>query len=249
MAQPTPTSVETRNVMVVGKTGAGKSTVSNAIVCKGNEGLKFEVSSSFSSCTTNCDHCVVQITEGSTIYKMKVIDTVGLFDTGSLTNEDTIAELKKYLQEHFNKGLNLILFVLKEGRFTNEEKKTFQFLQQNFCDEISAISALVMTSCDMKDELARSKLIQEFRSNELTKPTAEFLKAGIYTVGFPPAEDYESLPAVIKAYQQECIDKDREKLLHLIKQSSEQRLTEELKPVVEKYEEAAVSAWNRCTIL
>ena len=203
MAQST-----TRSVMVVGKTGAGKSTVSNAIV---GENPLFKVSGSVSSCTDKCKHCDVEYTEGDTQYRLRVIDTVGLFDTGPQTNKETIEELKQYLLDNFSKGINLILFVLREGRFTFEERNTFKFLQQNFCEEISAISALVLTNCEMKDEATRSKIIQEFRSNEMTKPTAEFLKAGIYPVGFPSAEDLSKFPPALASYFEVSIHKDRQK--------------------------------------
>ncbi len=236
-------SPKIRSVMVVGKTGAGKSTVSNAIV---GDNPPFKVSSSVASCTDKCTHCDVEYTEGDTQYRLKVIDTVGLFDTGEETNEETIAELKQYLQKNFEDGINLILFVLREGRFTPEEDHTFNFIKQNFCAEISAISALALSNCDLKDEKARTEIIQEFKSNPLTKPTADFLKAGIFAVGFPPESDYINLPLPVKAYVEQSIAKDKEKLLDLVKKSSEVRLTKELKPMIDEYEK---SIFKRCTIL
>ena len=229
--------VEYRGVMVVGKTGAGKSTVSNAVVRSDD---RFTVSGSASSCTSECKHCDVEVTEGNTFYKMKVMDTVGLFDTGPTTNDETIIALKKYVQEHFVDGMNLIIFVLREGRFTPEEKKSFDFIRNKFGENVSAMSALVITNCDNKDEKGRSEVVEEFKTNALTKPTAEFMKSGIYAVGFPPKKDYTSLPYSVKAYYEQSITKDQEKLWGLVKQSSKARLNKEL------YKS---SFWDRCTIL
>ncbi len=236
---------ETRTVMIVGKTGAGKSTVANAIA---RTDAKFLVKTSFSSVTQECQDCDVSITEENTSYRLRVIDTVGLFDTDSLKNEETIAELKIYLQKFFAEGINLIIFVLKEGRFSSEERATFDLIRKNFHKDISAISALVLTNCDTKNEAARSKIIQEFQTIGFTKPTAEFMKAGIYTVGIPSKEDMNGFPPLIKDHYEQSVAIDREKLWALVKQSSEVRLTEELQPVIEKYERE-VSFWDRCKIL
>ncbi len=227
-----------RSMMVVGKTGSGKSTVANILTC--NDSEHFTVSPAPSSCTKKCKHGDFDKTEGNTTYRLKVMDTVGLFDTGPVTNDKTIAELKKYVQNHFVFGVNLIIFVIREGRFTPEEKKSFDFIQSRFSDQISTMSALVITNCDLKDENARSEFIEEFRRNELTKPTAEFMKAGIFAVGFPPKSDYMSLPSQVKSYYEKGIAKDKERLWGLVKQSSEARLSKEL------YKK---SFWDLCTIL
>ena len=183
--------VEYRGVMVVGKTGAGKSTLANAIVRSDD---RFTVSSSFSSCTSECEHCYVEVTEENASYRMKVLDTVGLFDTGPTTNTETIVALKTYVQDHFKEGMTLIIFVLQEGRFTPEEKNSFNFILSRCGEDFSSMSALVITNCDNKDEKGRSDVIQEFKSSPLTKPIAEFMKAGIYTVGLLPKWEYISFP-------------------------------------------------------
>ena len=229
--------VEYRGVMVVGKTGAGKSTISNAFARSDD---RFSVSGCVSSWTKQCDHCLVEVTEGNTFYTMKVMDTVGLFDTGPKTNDETIATLKKYVQKNFKEGMNLVVFVLREGRFTPEEKNSFDFIRSEFGEHISVMSALVITNCDNKDDKARRDLIQEFRSNPLTKSTAEFMKAGIYAVGFPPKRDYMKLPLAVRAYYEESIAKDKEQLWGVVKRSTKARLIEEL------YKN---TFWDRCTIL
>ncbi len=228
---------EYRGVMVLGKTGAGKSTVVNAIV--GNED-QFPVTASPSSSAGSCNHCDFEITEGDKIYRIKVMDTVGLLDTGSATDVQTISVLKSYAQNHFRDGINLIIFVLREGRFTPEEKNVFDFLRNNFGEDIATMSALIITNCDNKDKKARAETIQEFKRNPLTKQTADFMKAGIYAVGFPPKTDYINLPSAVKAYYEESIAIDKAELWGLVKGSSKTMLSKEL---------FQLTFWDRCTIL
>ncbi len=80
--------------------------------------------------------------------------------------------------------------------------------------------ALVLTNCESMDEKTRSEVVNEFRSNPLTKATAELMKAGIHTVGFPHKYDYSGLPPPVKTYYEESIAKNREILWELVKRSS-----------------------------
>ena len=214
--------VEYRGVVIIGKAGAGKSTVANTIVNKS----RFKVLTSFESCTKECEHCIWETTdEAGQFYRMRVMDTVGLFDTHELTDKATIAALKKYMQDYFPDGINLIIFVLKVNRFTHEENAVFEFIRKNFCDDISVMSALAITHCENMDEDARCALITEFRDNEVTKPIAEFMKAGIFTVGFPSCTKF---PPGVKSYYEDIIAKDKKKLQNLAMISSKARLSKEL---------------------
>ena len=139
----------------------------------------------------------------------------------------------------FNDDIHLIIFVLRKDRYTPEENTAIKFVQ-NYCDNISPISALVLTNCEQKDKKSRSKIIQDLRSDPLTKPTAEFFKAGIYTVGFPPKSDYMNLPKPIKDCYQQFIDKDKEQLWSLIKRSSEARHSKHLFNIEERKPECTI---------
>ena len=127
-----------RNVVVVGKTGAGKSTVANKLV--GDD--VFKVSAGLDVATQTISHCEVTIRHGGKMYHVKVVDTVGLFDR-SLRNKDTIAELKKYFKDIFPGGINLVLFVSSKGRFADEEQEYLETIVHIFRKDVSEISALV----------------------------------------------------------------------------------------------------------
>ncbi len=74
----------------------------------------------------------------------------------------------------------------EEGRFTPDKIKSLDIIRNNIVDDFSEISALVLTNCESMDEKTRTEVVNEFRSNQLTKATAELMKAGIYIpLGFP----------------------------------------------------------------
>ena len=233
MATSEASVVYKRNVLIVGKTGAGKSTVGNVIVGS-NE---FKVQHSVASVTYRTSHTEVVVREGNVEYNIKVIDTVGLFDTGTRTNTQTINEIKQYFRDYVPEGISLILFVFKEGRFTPEERATFEFVIENFSRDISDISALIVTNCDQKGSKAREAYIKDIKDNEVTKQIARFVNKGIFAVGFPHIEDIDE---EMRPFIEKRVEDDKEKLKKLVSESGEMRLTKEL------FDD---SFWSRCTIL
>lgn len=210
-----------RNIVVLGKTGAGKSTVANHVA---GQNL-FEVSDSPASVTMRTNHEEI-IFRGShgVEYNFKVIDTVGVFDHKK-TNAAVIKDIKKYFRDKVQEGLSLILFVFKQGRFTPEEKAAFDFIIGHFKEHISQISALVITNCEQKSPAHRQRIVEEFRTHEQTKEIAQFMKKGIFCVGFPQIDeiDEEMRPSLEKR-----IKKDDEILHDLVYGCGEMRLTKEL---------------------
>lgn len=216
------TSIEKRNVIVLGKTGAGKSSVGNALIGK----YKFEVKGSVSSVTTGTEVKVEEFYHDETKYVVKVIDTVGLFDTGgALSNDKIMTDLKTNLMESVPEGVSLVLFVMKEGRFTQEEKNVFDIIIKEFTSDISEMSALVITNCDAKGSAARQGIISTFRNDTTTKQTAEFMKKGVFAVGFP---DLDTMDEDEKPLYSKKMQKDRDALQQLVFESGKMRLASKL---------------------
>eukprot|EP01115_Flamella_aegyptia_P013102 TRINITY_DN6814_c0_g1_i2.p1 TRINITY_DN6814_c0_g1~~TRINITY_DN6814_c0_g1_i2.p1 ORF type:complete len:241 (-),score=60.22 TRINITY_DN6814_c0_g1_i2:49-738(-) len=227
------TVIQKRNI-VLGKTGAGKSTLANKIT--GSD--TFPVSSSIQSVTRKATHTEVKVNDSDRgiEYQFKVVDTVGLFDT-RISNRTILNEVKTYFRDKVPEGVNLVIFVFKNGRFTREEQETFQFIIDNFKEEISDISLLVITGCDNEDEQGRANIIREFKTNSVTAPIAKFMGKGIITVGFP---ETKGMKESIKKILMEDMQKDVDVVREVVKKSGEMRLGKEM-----FYE----SFWEKCTIL
>ena len=212
----------------MGKSGAGKSTVANMLV--GYDPLStydppFRVSGKvLASVTREVSHEVVEFMRGNILYRMTVIDTVGLFDTKAEGNDIIFEKMEEYFKDHID-GINLILFVFKKHRFTKEEQDVFTFIRSRFDKEISPISALAVTGCELDSAEAREEIVQEFRADQRTKKIASQMTKGIYPVGFPPLKKMDSrLQQVYKASMEE----DRETLIDLIIRSGDAQLTRKL---------------------
>ena len=183
-----PARTEYRNIIVVGKTGAGKSTVANKIV--GDN--VFPVADSLQSVTKRQTHSIVELDYGDVTYKIKMVDTVGLFDTGAskITNDAIVDNLRKYLKDKCPDGINLVLFVFRKGRFTDEERQTFDIIIKEFKREVSEFSALVITHCAMGKK-GRQDYLDSFTKDSGTRNISSFVKKGMYPVDFPPLDEDE----------------------------------------------------------
>ena len=233
------TDVRERCVVVLGKSGAGKSTVANMLVGydpMSPESPQFSVSKKvFASVTREVKDAKYEFWRNNTKYALTVIDTVGLFDTEAAGNDDILEKIEEYFRNHII-GVNLILFVLKKGRFTQEESKVFSFIRSKFVNEICPISALAITGCEADTAETREETRIEFRSQTVSREVAGQMQKGIYTVGFPPVKSM--LPALQSAYKSQMED-DRNTLLDLVVESETVHLTkklfqEKVKPEVKK---------------
>lgn len=211
-----------RNIVVLGKTGAGKSSVANNILCD----TTFDVADTTKSVTRNAamSQAVLKRPDMGTEYNLKVIDTIGLFDS-ELTNEEVMKDIKTFFKTKVPEGVNLILFVFQVGRLTPEERKTFKYIMDNFKGrDISDISALVITHCEDKNPTARERIVTEFNTHEHTKDIAEFMKKGMICVGFPKLQDVdEDFQEIYKRKAK----KDTDQLHQLVVKSSDIRLKKE----------------------
>lgn len=128
---------EARNILLIGRTGAGKSSLANLLV--GKEEV-FKTSASSVSETKGYQAEIFEDEISKITYR--VIDLIGIGDT-QLSEEDTLRELAK-VAEILDNGVHRVLFVIK-GRFTKEEVKVFEMLKTIFKSEIAQYCTIIRT--------------------------------------------------------------------------------------------------------
>lgn len=192
-----------KQVVIIGKSGVGKSTIGNYIL--GSRALKVGTSASNVKQKGLSEARDLEVVVVNTLPPSDERDTSSnccerctrlwrrrrIVDSGEATTSEFAATPAQYYQTYLQPDrVSLVIFVYKQGRFTDETKVEFEEVIQSLNEGIRKKIVLVITYCEGMNLESKLQLIDDFKTNRQTKKIASYV-SNIVCVGFPDLSEVQ----------------------------------------------------------
>ena len=207
------------NILIFGAVGVGKATVANVIIGESKKEQHFPVRDPKKSGTTRTAATTSKkIPTNERTLMITLMDIAGEEEQGQSFNHRLNSLFRNTREVH------LILMVFRSETFETRVRKRFEkVISYLESQQLSSITALIVTCCEQKNTEGREQYKRELSESPEHRKIVDFAEKKIYTVGFPPKESTKEEAWTIF---QEQIDNDRRQLQSLVDGATAPRATD-----------------------
>lgn len=175
---------ETINIMLVGRTQTGKSTIVQTLI---DPAFNIEEHGFSDTREPECKTVIVQSKKTNLYHSLKIIDTPGLKEVvkdGEVqrTDAELLSLIARFLELNINE-LNVICFVSRAGETHLHDIEVFNQIIEFLGPEFGQISMMVLTHCDSFSKQKVDEFEKDIQRHQKTKSTYDYCKLGLERYG------------------------------------------------------------------
>lgn len=175
---------ETINIMLVGRTQTGKSTIVQTLT---DPTYSVEEHGFSDTREPECKTLIVQNKKTNLYHSLKIIDTPGLKEVmkdGEVqrTDAELLSLIARFLELNVNE-LNVICFVSRAGETHLHDIEVFNQIIEFLGPDFGQISMMVLTHCDSFSKQKVDQFENDIQRHLKTKPTYDYCKLGLERYG------------------------------------------------------------------
>jgi small GTP-binding protein len=190
------TPTKTINVLFVGRSGTGKTTLINAL---SDEGFQVTSTTGYSDTKEpSCTQHILTDSKNKILYQMNILDTPGLQEHRVSQNEnrsdDTLLNLGYRCIQNNITSLNVVCFVTKAGETYEHDVAVFNKIKDYLGPNCARISMIILTHAEQLPVERINEYVIQLKTHAVTKPLADYCRRGIFghgTINADHVADFE----------------------------------------------------------